>query len=48
MKGKGIDYNSITDTNVASDYSNGLDYDKEELRRFKSRSRKLLSPMNRL
>jgi hypothetical protein len=46
MKGKGIDYNSITDTNVASDYSNGLDYDKEELRRFKrvfARQRSMIS-----
>ena len=35
MRGKGIYYNSITGTNVASDYSNGRNYDKEELRRFK-------------
>jgi hypothetical protein len=36
MKEKyGIDYDSIVGTNVASDYSRGPDYDREELRRFK-------------
>jgi hypothetical protein len=35
MRGKGIDYNTITGMNVASDYSTGRNYDKEELQRFK-------------
>jgi hypothetical protein len=35
MKRKEIDYDSIVGMNVASDYSKGPGYDKEELQRFK-------------
>ena len=35
MRGRGIYYNSIIGTNAASDYSDGRNYDKEELLRFK-------------
>ena len=34
MKKKGIDYDSILSTNVASEYSKGSEYDKQELNLF--------------